>query len=108
MCHTEGGVPRDFPPKLSSNLPTTAAFLTLSYNLYYVSIHPNGTSFPLLNVAYIKTVILYETLHVDLPVADDFIDVHVALCPGASLPDDQGKVIVQLTIMNLGKITYFI
>ena len=36
-----------------------------------------------------------------LPVADDLIDIHVALSPGASLPDDEGKVIIQFTIMNL-------
>ena len=36
-----------------------------------------------------------------LPIADDFIDIHVALSPRASLPDYKGKMIIQFAIMNL-------
>ena len=37
----------------------------------------------------------------DIPVADNFIDIHVALSSRAGLPDDQWEVLIQFTIVNL-------
>lgn len=88
-----------FPNPNQTSLPLR--FFQLCCNIVYTTFLTPWHQFLSPTCSYIKMVILYETLHV--PVADDFIDVHVALCTGASLPDDQRKVIVQLTIMNLGR-----
>ena len=37
----------------------------------------------------------------DTPVTDDFIDVHIALSSGASLPHDQREMIVQFPLVHL-------
>ena len=38
-----------------------------------------------------------------VPVTDDFIDVHVALCARASLPYNQRKMVVQLSLVHLSR-----
>lgn len=37
----------------------------------------------------------------DSPVANDFIDVHVTLGARASLPNHQGEMVIQLTLVHL-------
>lgn len=41
-----------------------------------------------------------KMMYTNSPVADDFIDIHVALSPRASLPHHQWKVVIKFPIMD--------